>query len=48
MATWRVYAEVNGSPLYSTWETETEDEDFVFDEIVNEFRSTLQIDEDDD
>ena len=44
MATYRVYAEINGSPLYAEWETDAEDEGEVWSEIVSEFESTLQFD----
>jgi hypothetical protein len=44
MATWDVYAEVNGSPLYASIELDWDDEDKAFEAIVDEFRSTLQID----
>ena len=44
MFTWDVYAEVNGSPLYATFETEQTGETYAFEEIVDEFRSTLSID----
>jgi len=44
MPLWDVYAEVDGSPIYATFETDSDDEDEVFEEIVDAFRSTLQID----
>lgn len=47
MAVYRVYAEINGSPLYAEWETGAEEESEVWSEIVSEFESTLQFDRED-
>lgn len=44
MATWNIYAEVSGSPLYATMEMDWTDENRAFETIMDEFRSTLQID----
>ena len=43
---WDVYAEVDGTPVYATVEIDDEhdDEDDVFEIILDMFRSTLQID----
>jgi hypothetical protein len=45
MTHWDVYADIGGFPVYASFEVDdslTEDE--AFEEIVDEFRSTLQID----
>jgi hypothetical protein len=47
MAVYSVYAEINGSPLYAEWETDSETEHEVWEEIVSEFESTLQFDKED-
>jgi hypothetical protein len=45
MATWNVYAEIEGSPIYGEVDLDDDlDEDEAFEAIVDIFRSTLQID----
>ena len=44
MARWSIYAEVNGSPLYAEMDLDWHDENKAVEAIVDEFRSTLQID----
>lgn len=45
MSVWDVYGEVDGNPLYATIELSGErTEDQAFEEILDMFRSTLQVD----
>jgi hypothetical protein len=44
MARWDGYAEIDGSPFYFSFDNETEDEDDTFEQVVEHFRGTLQID----
>lgn len=44
MALWNVYAEIDGIPIYATMEMDWTHEGQAFNAIVDEFRSTLQID----
>lgn len=48
MATWRIYAEINGSPLYATMEMDWTDERRAWAVVVEEFESTLQLDLEDE
>lgn len=44
MSVWDVYAEVDGNPLYATIELRGErTEDQAFEEILDMFRSTLEV-----
>lgn len=44
MSVWEVYADVDGNPLYATVELDgLRTEDQAFDEILDMFRSTLEV-----